>query len=133
MFEKTLEQKFQRIFGMKSVRFTAPIPGEDVIEQETLFVDIQQSLNNVSPALKRQVSRVTGQILVHANVGKLPFGFFSKAIAAADPTDTADLFFFNFERSRPAFQSIDERGLNFVYLFNGQYDPDQGSLTSLQF
>lgn len=133
MFEPILEEKLKRIFGMKTIRFTAPTSDQDAVEQETLFVDIQQSVNNVSPALKRQVSRVTGQILVHANVGKLPFGFFSQRIAQADVNDTKDLFFFNMERSKPAFQSIDERGLNFVFLFNGQYDPNQGSLTSLQF
>lgn len=126
MFEKTLTEKLQRIFDLKKVTFDHPSESQ---EQEGIFVAVESAKCKVIDA--RQIARVTGTLHIFASADKLPFGYFSKKIAAADPADTKDLFFYNFEEHAGTFLNIAERKLGFVYLYDSQFDPAIGDLSSI--
>jgi hypothetical protein len=126
MFEKSLKEKFQRIFDLKKATFN--LPGESQ-EQECLFIEIENSRNTIKDG--KEIARVTGKIRVFGNQEKIPFGYFSKKIQSAAPADTKDLFFFDFEENAGTFLNIAERSLSFVYFFNSQYDPALGTITSI--
>jgi hypothetical protein len=127
MFEKELAEKFKRIFDFKKVRYDA---ASDSQEQECLFIDIQKSQNQVKDG--KFVGKVTGKISVWANSEKLPYGYFSKRIAEADKADTKDLFFYELEQNAGTMGNIVERTSGFIYLFDMQFDPNVGEITSLE-
>lgn len=126
MFEKQLEEKFQKIFEVKKVTFD--VPGESQ-EQGCLFVEIEDSRNTIKDGRER--AKVTGNAVMLARSEALPFGFFSKAIAKASPSDTKDLFFFDFEVNTRRYRDKVQRGFSFVYFFDGQYDPETGSINEV--
>lgn len=126
MFEKQLEETFKRIFDIEKVSYDQP--GESA-EQNCLFIEIESSRNN--PKDGRFVARITGNAVLIGPNDKLPFGFFSKKIDEADPADTKDLFFFDFEANTRRYRNLVQRGFSFVYFFDGQYDPDLGTITSV--
>lgn len=128
MFEKALEEKFKAIFKVAKVTYDQPGSSQ---EQEALFVEIENSYNSFSD--QKEKARVTGKAIMFGNNEKLTFGFFSKAIAQADPNLTKDLFFFDFEANTKRFQNIVQRGFSFVYFYDGQYDPDTGSIEEIDF
>lgn len=121
-----LQTKLKAIFDFDKVTFDNP---SDSQEQEAVFVQIADARVKLKDG--RQIARVTGMIRVFANSSKLPYGYFSKCLAEAEPEDTKDLFFHNFEENKGTFQNIAERSLEFVYFFDGQYDPNVGSITSI--
>lgn len=134
MFKNDLQKRFERIFGFKKTTYLAP---SDKFEQDTLFITVQTARTKVSDAEGgRETAKVTGFITVYSQDNRLPFGFFSKRINAADPSDTERLFFFDMEVDKadsPArLQNIHERSIGFVFLYDSQFDPDKGSLTSLE-
>lgn len=124
MFEKTLQSQLQRIFGISKVSFD--LPG-DSQEQEGVFIEI----TNAKPRIKdgRQTARVGGKLHVFASLDKLPYGFFAKRIDSAKPEDVRGLFFFNFEENKGSYRNIVERSLEFLYLFDSQYNPAIGTIT----
>jgi hypothetical protein len=126
MFEATLEAQLKRIFSTKKVTFDKP--GESQ-EQEGLFVDIQKAKTKIRDG--KEIALVQGTIHVFAKADKLKYGFFSKALNEAKPADTKKLFFFNFEENKGTYQDICERSLDFLYFFDGQFDPALGSITSI--
>ncbi len=126
MFKVSLSEKLQRIFDLDKVSFDQP--GESQ-EQECTFVVVENALTKIMDA--RQVARVTGKIHVFAQVEKLPYGYFAKRIAAADPGDTKDFFFYGFDENKGTFRNIAERTMSFVYLFDSQFDPAIGILNEL--
>ncbi len=126
MFESTLEEKLKRIFDVKKVTFAEP--GESA-EQECIFIGVEHSTNAIKD--KRAKAKVTGTISMFGNADKLPFGFFSKRIAQADASDTVDLFFHDFESNTRRYQNLVQRACSFVYFFDSQYDPDTGTITSI--
>lgn len=126
MFEKQLEEKFQKIFGVQKVTFDAP--GESQ-EQGCLFIEIEDSRNTIKDG--RELAKVTGNAVMFARAEQIPFGFFSKAIAQANPADTKDLFFFDFEVNTRRYRDKVQRGFSFVYFFGGQYDPETGSINEV--
>lgn len=126
MFEKSLADKMQRIFGVKKV--TYQVPGE-AAEQETLFIDIEDAKNTITAGKARAM--VSGNALLFGPGEKIPFGFFSKRIAAADPADTKDLFFYDMEANTRRYLNLVQRGISFVYFFDSQHDPETGSITSV--
>lgn len=128
MFESKLKETFQRIFDVKKVSFDQP--GESQ-EQECLFIEISTSKNAIKDGLA--LAMVEGNCIMFANGEKLPFGFFSKRIRQADLADTKDLFFFDIEGNTKRYGNIVQRGFSFVYFFRGQYDPETGSITSIEF
>ena len=74
---------------------------------------------------------VSGKATMVARAEQIPFGFFGKAIDAADPALTKDLFFFDLEENTPRFRDIVVRGFSFQYFFRSQYDPAVGTITSV--
>lgn len=126
MFEKELEDKFKKIFGLSKVTYDSP--GES-FEQGCLFVDIDNSKNTIKDG--KAVAMVTGNAVIYGQSAKIPFGFFSKAIRNAEVELVKDLFFFDIETNTQRMRDIVQRGFSFVYFFRGQYDPDIGTITSI--
>lgn len=126
MFESALQAQLKRIFELKKATFAAP---GDAREQETLFIEVESARHSIKEG--RSWSKVTGRVTVFGNSDKLPFGYFSKCIAKASTEDTLPLFFFDIEESSPVFQNIVARSFGFVFFFNSQYDPEIGTITSI--
>jgi hypothetical protein len=128
VFEQDLKDRIQRIFKVKKVSFDEP--GETQ-EQECIFLSIEDSKNSVSNGIFKAM--VTGSAVLYSTSEKLPFGFMSKAIDSADPEDTKPFYFFDFEANTKIFRDKVQRGFSFVYFFNSQYDPEKGTITSVEF
>lgn len=126
MFEKTLVAQLKRIFEFDKVTFDQPSESQ---EQEAIFIDVKSAHSRVKDA--REIAKVTGTLRVFAQLDKLPFGYFSKCIDKADPADKRGLFFFNFEENKGTYRNIVERSMEFLYLFDSQYDPALGTLTEV--
>lgn len=126
MFEKELSDKLKQIFNVKKVTYAAP---SDSREQDCLFIEVEDSRNAIKDG--EALAMVSGNAVMFARNDKMPFGFFSKAIRQADPTLTKDLFFFDIEKNTLRYQDIVQRGFSFVYFFRSQYDPEVGSITSI--
>ncbi len=126
MFETSLKDKLKRIFDLDKVTYDRP--GESQ-EQEGIFIAVEQARCKVIDA--RQLARVQGKLHIFASLDKLPFGYLTKKISKADPVDVKSLFFFDFEENRGTFRNITERSLAFVFLYDSQYDPNVGELTSI--
>lgn len=124
--------KLKEIFGLKKVTFDEP---SEVFEQDTLFVVIEECLSRATQG--NAYAKVTGSIVIFSERDKLPYGFFAKRIAQAPATATKEFFFFDTDvdalNSPARLQNISERRSRFVYLYSGQYDPNQGLLTSVEF
>jgi hypothetical protein len=129
MFEKKLAEQLQKIFDVKKVSYDQPSP--ETYEQEALYVEIETSWNTFGK--KRVRAKVTGNVTMVGPNDKIPFGFFSKAIHEADKSLTKDFFFFDIEVNTKRYQNLVQRGFSFVYFFDSQYDPDTGSITSVEF
>jgi hypothetical protein len=127
MFEKHLTESLKRIFDLKKVTLSAP--GESP-EHECLFVDVETSRVKLSGG--RAKVRATGRARLFGNADRMPLGFFQSQIEGSLNDDLKSFFFYDLEENASLFQNIAERSLSFVYFFDGQYDPDQGSLTSLE-
>lgn len=126
MFEKELESKFKKIFGVEKVTFDSP--GES-LEQGCLFIDIDSCKNTIKDG--KAVAMVTGNVNLYGPAPKVPFGFFSKAINKAENSLTKDLFFYDIETNTQRIRDIVQRGFSFIYFFRGQYDPAIGTITSV--
>lgn len=126
MFEKKLQQKFEKIFGLEKVTYDSPSESQ---EQEGVFIQVTDAKCRVKDKLF--TAHVTGVLHVFANREKLPYGFFSKCIDAASAEDTKGLFFYEFEENKGTFRNIAQRSVSFKYFYDGQYDPDVGTLNQL--
>lgn len=132
MFEKQLQDTFQKIFGLKKVSYDAMPEGaaiEQVREQECLFVRIEDSKNTFRDA--EAICRVTGTAVIVGRAEKIPFGFFSKAIRNAPKNLTKDLFFYDIESNSQQYRDLVQRSFSFVFLFSSQYDPAIGTINSV--
>lgn len=125
MFEKVLKDRLERIFKLGKVTYDQP---SDSKEQEAIFVDVKTSASKLIDA--RQIAKVEGQLICFANAEKMPFGYFAKCISSADPSDTKSLFF-GPEQNIGVIGNIAERKLDFTFLFDSQYDPAIGTITSV--
>lgn len=101
----------------------------DSQEQECMFIDVEEGQVRIKDA--KATAKVIGKIRIFANSDKIPYGYLTKKIAEANPSDTANLFFHGFESNHGAYLNIAERSLSFVYLFESQYDPNMGEITEL--
>ncbi len=126
MFEKTLKDKLTKIFDLDKVTYDKP---SDSQEQECVFIEVESA--NCKLADARQIARVKGVLHVFANTDKLPYGYFTKKIAEADPEDVKSLFFFDFEENKGTYRNITERSIGFLYLFDSQFDPAIGTITEV--
>lgn len=129
MVEKSLIEKLQRIFDFKKSTYNAPDPEE--IEQETLFIRIEST----TPSIKegKEIYKVVGQAFMVAPRARYAVGYFAKRIEQADNADTKDLFFYEMEENLPVYMNLVRRGFSFVYFFSGDYDPDHGTITSIEY
>jgi len=127
VFENQLKETLRAIFQFKKV--TYDLPSEEMPEQECLFINIDRSRNTIKDG--RQFAMVTGSMAVWANRDKLPFGFFSKKIQEADISLTKDLYFYELEDNTRTILNICERRGSFTYFFNSQYNPDLGTIESV--
>lgn len=106
------------------------MPSES-LEQETLFIEVITARNRIQDGI--ETSRVEGNVKLYVNSEKFPFGYFSKQIDKALASLTRDIFFYDIEDSKKIYMNIVERSFSFVYFYKGQYDPKQGTLTSVDF
>lgn len=125
MFEKALEENLKQIFGTK-VSYNAPSESQ---EQDLLFVAIDVARPTIKDG--KAIARVTGRLHMYSQNDKLTYGFFMKKLKEAKPDWTKPFFFFDFEENTNRYGNICERSANFVYFFNGQYDPDLGNINSI--
>lgn len=129
MFEEKLAEKFKKIFKVAKVTYDQPAP--EANEQDCIFIEIENAKNTIKDG--REKSMVTGNGVIVAQSDKVPFGFFSKSIKEADPELTKDIFFFDLEVNTRRYRNLVQRAFSFVYFFDGQYDPETGSITSVVF
>lgn len=126
--ESSLQWAFKEIFAVAKVVFDQP--GESQ-EQDCIFIEVENSWNTFKDG--RALSKVTGNLIMFGPGDKLTLGFFSRAIAQAPATLTKPLFFFDFEENTKRRGNIVQRSVSFVYFFDSQYDPETGSITSVNF
>ncbi len=130
MFRAELATKLDHIFGMNAT-YLAP---SDSMEQDVLFIEINECTSRITEG--KAYAKVLGSLIVFSQLDKLPFGFFNKKIQQANHASTKDLFFFDIDlnpaNSPARIQNIMERRLRFVYLYNAQYDPNNGAITSIE-
>lgn len=131
-----MKNKLEQIFALKKTTFDAPSQNASTgsFEQDVLFIEIEEA-----PCIAKNgkiTARVTGSLVVYAQVDKLPYGYFQKRIQLAGHELTKDFFFFNVDLNPPnspaKVQNISERRVRFVYLYESQFDPEHGELTSLE-
>lgn len=130
MFRKELETSLKKIFGVKKVSFDAP---SESFEQDTLFVDLTGDPRVRVSKGKLATARVQGDLVIFAQMGKVPTGFFAKKIEQAAAELTKPFFFSQLDRhehgSAARLQNIAEIRASFTYFYSAQYDPNQGSIT----
>lgn len=125
MIETIMKERLERIFDIDKVTFDKP--GESK-EQKAVFVDVSKESVRVIDA--REIAKVEGVIHVFAPSNELPFGFFAKKLAKAKLEDVKG-FFFGPEENVGVYRNVAERKFDFTFLFDSQYDPAIGTITSL--
>lgn len=126
MFETALKEKIERIFDLDKVTFDSPSESQ---EQEGAFIEVEAPRVKIGD--KKATARVTGKIRLFVQSDKMPFDYLMKKIAAAAPDDKKDLFFFDIGVSAGRFLNLDERTIGFVFFFNSQYNPNLGTINSI--
>ncbi len=131
MFKKDVERRLRSIFGFEKVTFSAP--DKEVSEQYCLFVEIDSA--KPRPYGKDRICcRVVGKLIAFSQDERLPYGFFAKRIEQANPDDKKSFIFeteMDVADSASRYQNIHERHVNFIFLYDAQYDPDRGELTEI--
>lgn len=127
--ETSLSTKLKTIFGVPRVTFD--MPNDEAVEQETLFVQLQSNRGTFGDGVER--ARVSGTAFIYAQQKKFPLNYLMKRIKNADAADVKDLFFEDIEETDAVFQNLVRRSFSFLYFFSGQYDPDNGTITSIEF
>lgn len=125
--EFNLKKSFESIFDVKDVTFNEP---SKMNEQERLFIEIESV--NASMKLGRQVYKATGKATMVGANDKLTVGFFNKQIAKASHGLTKPFFFYDMEQNTKIYMNLVQRSFSFIYFFDSQYDPDTGSITSVE-
>ena len=125
--EDVLEDLLKRIFAVKKVTYAEP--GESQ-EQDCIFVEVESAPFKMTDGIAR--AKVTGKLYINGQNDKLTFGFFSKAIDLAPHEYTKHFFFSDFEQNTKRFQNLVQRSVSFIYFFSSQYDPELGTITSIE-
>ncbi len=126
VFEFSLQTKLKNIFDMTKVSFDEP--GESD-EQECIFIDVSNAKQSIKDG--RAYFKVSGKCHIVAPHDKLPFGFFHRKIKLADLADSKDFFFFDIEESAKMHLNLVKRSFSFVYFFNTQLNPVDGTIESI--
>lgn len=133
MFEKDLKARLERIFGIRKTTYDAP--DYDAPEQDALFVEIATARSRMSnKAGGRQTAVVDGALIVFSQAERMPYGFFAKRVEQAAPADTRPLIFereVDLPDSPARKMNLHERRVGFRFLYDSQYDPSRGDLTTL--
>jgi hypothetical protein len=129
VFRASMEQKLLSIFGLKKVTFSMPDPA--ALEQTIIFVDIQKCVTRTSRG--KEFSRAHGTISIFSDSDRIPFGFYAKKINQASPVDTKGFFFYNFDQNEKYNGKLVERKIDFIYLHDAPYNPETGTITSVEF
>lgn len=133
MFKNDLQRRLCKIFDVEKITYDAP---GDSFEQDTIFIAVAKCTTRVSDMNGgRETAKVEGSLTMYSQNNRLPFGFFNKRIEKADKQYTDNLFFYDIdvdvETSPARMQNIHERRVGFIFLYDSQYDPERGSMTSL--
>jgi hypothetical protein len=129
MFEKDLQRRLERIFGVPKVTYNAANP--EAPEQDTIFVEVENvAVRMMSASGGRQSAKVTGALLVFSQAERTTYGFFRKRVEQADPDDTRGLFFGN-EVNAGNIENVCARRVSFQFLYDSQYDPDKGEMNDV--
>lgn len=126
MFEKELAERLRLLFKMKKVTFDQP--GESN-EQDCIFVSVENPRIRFKDG--RATARVSGKITIQGNSERIPFGFLSKAYQEADSALKKDIVFLNMEQNEKYYRNLVQRTCDFVYFFSTQYDPNMGTIDSV--
>ncbi len=93
-----------------------------------MFISVSRAVTKINTA--RQIGKFEGDITVYADSGRMPFGYFTKKLNQADLEDTRG-FFFGPEENVDTYRGIDQRQFSFTFLYDSQYDPAIGTITSI--
>jgi hypothetical protein len=126
MFEKELAARLRALFKIQKVSYDQP--GESN-EQDCIFVTVD------TPRIKfkdgRATARVSGKITIQGNSERIPFGYMLKAYQEADAAFKKDIAFFNLEQNEKYYRNLVQRTCDFVYFFSTQYNPNMGTIDSV--
>lgn len=132
MFTEELKKKLEDIFGMRKVTYDAP---SDEFEQNTIFIEIYSSQVRLMDTT--QTAIVRGSITCFIQNEAMPFGFFNKKIKRASAESIKGLLFHDIDvevsNSQARTMNLHERRCGFVFCYSGQYDPNKGKMTQLDF
>ncbi len=123
MFEKSLLADLKTIFDLPKVTLDA---ASESHEQECMFVKIDKV--NSSLKDKRQIARVHGTLVIYCNSDKMPFGYFIKQ---SQKSALSSKFFFGPEQHVANYVNISQRSMDFVYLYDSEFNPSVGLITSV--
>lgn len=130
MFKKEMIAKLIEIFKIKKTTFDAY---SDEYEQDTLFIEVDDCHERVHNGGVSM--RVMGDLVYFSQVDRIKYGNMIKLLEQANAVDKKMFFFYDIDKqnvsSQARLQNIVERRISFVYLYNGEYDPDKGNITSL--
>lgn len=131
MFRREMLRNLEAIFGMKAT-FNAP---SDAYEQDTIFVEIQNSNSRVNYG--KEYATVRGMLILFCQDSKVPYGFFNKKLHSANPDYTKNFTFRDFDQdigsSGARLMNLRERRVNFTYLYSGQHDPGGADMEGIEF
>lgn len=128
MFENQLKEDLKLIFQPEKVTYQQP---SEIKEQSVLFVNVEQP----NPTFRDKVARfkVSGKCTMFGNSDKLTFGYFARCIRGASKELNSKFHFSEIDANTKYYQNLVQRDFSFVYFFETEYDPDTGSLTSVEF
>lgn len=132
MFKKELIKRLDAIFQLKQgSTFNAP---SAEFEQEKLFVNVTGVVSQ--PRNKKICFKVEGFLQFFSQHEKIPFGYMQRALETASYENTAGLFLFQVDQeianSQARMVNLSERRAQFVFLYSIDFNPNQGSLSSLE-
>lgn len=131
MFKKELRASLIRIFGIANTTFEEP--DVEAPEQDVLFVEITDA--KTRPYGPDRISaKVTGNLILFSQAARTPYGFFNKKIQQAKNEDRKKFIFgreIDVPDSPARIQDLHEKQVPFTFLYDAQYDPDQGEISSL--
>lgn len=106
----------------------------DEDEQDRIFIEVTLCRPRVSGRDGgRENAKVIGDLIVTSQDQKFSYGYFTKCIEKANPELTRPLFFYDVDAvvSSEGVMNVHERRTSFVFLYDSQFDPDKGEMTSL--
>jgi hypothetical protein len=129
MVEKALREALNRIFQFPDITYNAP--AEETPEQDKLFLKIDKPNASIKDGV--EIYRIEGQAFIYTLRDRYNLGYIPKRIRHADLADTNKFYFYEIEENLPVYQNLVRRSFSFVYFFSGDYDPNNGTITSIDY